>query len=91
MSKSKTMIFPKAFQDEINNTMRKDGFPFDNMTHFVIIASLSFEQGFNDACKNDVDRDIFVSEIIKVTKHLRKTGMIAGKLYGWKEGFRERV
>lgn len=85
------MIFPKEFQDLINNTMDDPNFPFQNMTHFVMIGSLVFQQGFMDSCKKNSDRDEFVNEIIKVARHMKRIGMIPENLYGWKEGFREKV
>ena len=85
------MILPREFYESITETMKDENFPFKNITTFVIIASMSFQQGFMDSCKKNSDREEFVNEIIKVSRHLRKMGLIPDKLYGWKPEFKERV
>lgn len=85
------MMLPEEFYKEIIETMNDDGFPFKNITTFVIVASITFQQGYTDSCKKDSDRIKFVNEVIKACKYLVKQGLISDKLYGFKDGFRGKI
>lgn len=85
------MMLPEEFYKEIIETMSDDDFPFKNITTFVIVASITFQQGYIDSCKKDSDRTKFVNEVMKACKFLVKQGLISDKLYGFKDGFREKM
>lgn len=84
-------MLPEDLYKEISETMRDEGFPFENITTFVIIASMTFQQGYIDSCKKESDRTKFVTEVTKICKHLVKQGLISDKLYGWKKEFRGKM
>lgn len=85
------MMLPEDLYKSIEETMRQDPFPFENITTFAVIACMTFQEGYTDACKNNAEKNKFISELIKLTKHLVREGLISEKLYGWKDVYREKL
>ena len=85
-------MLPDGVHELCKKTMtNSDKFPFNSITHFLILGAKRFARDIEKAEKSKELQEHLVNDVIKDTKELMKDGMMSKELYGWKKPYREQL